>query len=129
MKNVFKKVLFSLWAVSIVWAGSLWMTNAQIIAQDTQYNPNESTTLQEDSLLRTVKSFINRILWLLSLIALAICLRWWFQMLTAAGDETKYKKWFTILKQAWFWLAIIGLSWLIVSLVFWIINSNTTSWM
>ena len=129
MRNTFKKVLFSLWAIGLVWAGSLGMVNAQINPdwwQDTQYNPGWHTTLREDSLLRTIKSFVNRILWLLSLIALVICLWWWFQMLTASWDENKYKKWFTILKQAWLWLAIIWLSWLFVSIVFRLINKFTT---
>ena len=127
MKNTFKKVLFSLWAIGLVWAGSLGMVNAQIIEQDTQYNPNNATTLQNDTLINTIKSFVNWILWLLSLIALVICLWWWFQMLTASWDENKYKKWFTILKQAWLWLAIIWLAWLFVSLIFRIIN-KFSSW-
>ncbi len=126
MKNTFKKVLFSLWAIGLVWAGSLGMVNAQLIEQDTEYNPWEHTTLQNDTLIHTIKSFVNWILWLLSLIALVICLWWWFQMLMAAGDENKYKKWFTILKQAGLWLAIIWLAWLFVSLVFRIINKFST---
>ena len=129
MKNTLKKVLFSLWAIGLVWAGSLGMVNAQISEdqpQDTTYNPGWHTTLKEDSLLRTIKSFVNRILGLLSLIALVICLWGWFQMLMAAGDENKYKKWFTILKQAGLWLAIIWLAWLFVSLIFRLINKFTT---
>ena len=146
MKNTFKKVLFSLWAIGLIWAGSLWMVNAQSLLwsgwssttenwatyawQDTRYNVwNWSDSLTWDRLIYTIKNFINRVLWLLSLIALAICLWWGFQMLTASGDETKYKKGFTILKQAGFGLAIIALAWLIVSVVFRIVNktASTTS--
>jgi type II secretory pathway component PulL len=58
---------------------------------------------------------------------LIITLRGWFQMLTAAGDETKYKKWFTVLKQAALWLVVIWLAWLFVSLIFYIINKNSTT--
>lgn len=135
MKNTFKKVLFSLWAISLVWAGSLGLVNGQgllnngewNVPQDTQYNPGNNTdSLKNDNLIFTIKNFINRVLGLLSLIALAICLRGWFQMLTASWDETKYKKWFTILKQAWLWLAIIALSWLIVSIIFRIVNKTAT---
>ncbi len=43
-------------------------------------------------------------------------------MVTAAGDDNKYKKGFTILKQAGIWLVFIGLSWLIVSLLFYIVG-------
>ena len=142
MKSTFKKVLFSLWAIGLVWAGSLWMVNAQSLIwwwddgwtrvwdfewQNYEYNPGAWTTwLAKDNLIFTIRNFINRVLWLLSMIALAICLRWGFQMLTASGDETKYKKWFTILKQAWFGLAIIALAWLIVSVVFRVVNKTAT---
>jgi len=126
MKNTFKKVLFSLWAIGLVWAGSLGMVNAQLTT-----NPDceiwWNCVTDENKLWPAIKSLINRILWLLSVIALVICLRWGFQMLTAWWDENKYKKWFTILKQAWLWLAIIWFSWLIVSTIFWLINRNTTA--
>jgi len=130
MRNTFKKVLFSLWAIWLVWLGSLGLVNAQLdwVEQNTTYNPGWHTTLQNDKLINTIKSFVNRILWLLSLIALVICLWWWFQMLTASWDETKYKKWFTILKQAGLWLVIIWLAWLFVSLMFWIINTFSSEW-
>ena len=140
MKSTLKKVLFSLWTIGLLWVGSLWMVNAQSLVwgwddgwqgdwdfewQDLQYNPGAGTTsLAKDNLIYTIKNFINRVLWLLSLIALAICLWWGFQMLTASWDETKYKKWFTILKQAWFGLVVIALAWLIVSVIFRIINKN-----
>ena len=143
MKNTFKKVLFSLWAIGLVWAWTLGMVNAQSIInnqwwasdptavwnQNLQYNPWANTTsMKNDGLIITIKNFINRVLWLLSLIAMALCLWWGFQMLTANWDETKYKKWFTILKQAWIGLAIIALSWLIVSLIFRVINKNAAAW-
>ncbi len=78
---------------------------------------------QGSSLLTTVKTFINWTLGMLSLIALVVLLWGGFQMITAAGDENKYKKGFTILKQAAMGLVIIGLSWLFVSLIFWLIGS------
>jgi hypothetical protein len=43
-------------------------------------------------------------------------------MVTAAGDDGKYKKGFKILQQAAVWLAIIGLSWIIVSFIFFLIG-------
>jgi len=72
-------------------------------------------------LIDVIKSFINWVLGLLSLIALVILLYGWFKMVTAAGDEGKYKEGFKILKQAGIWLAVIGLSWFVVSIIFWII--------
>lgn len=136
MKSTLKKVLFSLGAIGVVWAGSLAMVNAQnsFWQQNDDGATSEINTINDwsqwtgtSSLITTIKTFVNRILWILSLIALVITLRGWFQMLTAAGDETKYKKWFTILKQAALWLVVIWLAWLFVSLIFYIINKNSTT--
>lgn len=136
MGNTFKKVLFSLGAIGLVGAGSLSLVNAQgsefwkpgedwtpgidVAAKDADY--------QSNWLIQTIKNFVNWILWMLSFIALVILLRWWFQMVTASWDENKYKKWFTILKQAALWLGVIWLSWLFVTLIMYLINRNATSW-
>lgn len=76
-------------------------------------------------LIRAVKTAINWVLWLLALIALIIALWAWFQMLTAAGDDNKYKNWFKMLRQAAIGLIMIGISWLLVSFIFWVINTVT----
>ena len=55
---------------------------------------------------------------ILALIALCILLRGGFQMVTAAGDDAKYKNGFKILKQAGLGLVFIGVSWLVVSVIF-----------
>lgn len=93
-----------------------------------EYNPTVagSTTLQGDSLIRTIRTAINWVLGMLSVIALALCLYAGFLMVTSAGDEKKYKDGLGILKYAAIWLAIIWLSWLIVSVIFRIINSSVT---
>jgi hypothetical protein len=44
------------------------------------------------SLIQVIKNFINRILGLLALITLVIVLRGGFKMVTAAGDEGKFKE-------------------------------------
>lgn len=77
---------------------------------------------QEDNLLHTIRVAINRVLWMLAFISLVLCLYAWFQMMTSGGDSKKYSAWFSILKNAGIWLAIIWVSWLIVSLVFYVIN-------
>ncbi|MDR0369885.1 MAG: pilin [Candidatus Peribacteria bacterium] len=79
------------------------------------------------SLLDTIKKFINWMLGMLATIALVICLYAGFLMVTAAGDDGKYKKGMGILKQAGIGLVIIGLAWMIVSVVFWLIGSMSTS--
>lgn len=74
------------------------------------------------SLISIITNFINWMLWMLFVIALVILLYWGFQMVTAAWDDGKYKKWFTILRQAAIGIVIIGLSAFIVQIVFWLLN-------
>jgi hypothetical protein len=76
-------------------------------------------------LLDTIKKTINWLLGLLATIALVLCLYAGFLVVTAAGNDANQKKGMTILKQAAMWIAIIGLSWLFVSLVFRIIAVMT----
>ncbi|MBR6908602.1 hypothetical protein IKN40_09315 [bacterium] len=77
-------------------------------------------------MLSTITTAINWILGMLALIALCICLYGGFQMVTAAGDDGKYKKGMTILKQAAIGLIIVGIAWLFVSLIFWLIGTLST---
>jgi len=82
---------------------------------------------QGDAFANVVRGFINWMLGILALIALIILLWGGFQMVTAAGDEEKYKKWWTILKQWAIWLAVIGVARFLVSLIFRLINLTTTT--
>jgi hypothetical protein len=132
-KFIWKTFLFSILAFFGLWAGlMIWVTNAAVSTnfntQDNNYNPTVpgSTSMAQDSLIKTIKNFINRVLGILALIALIILLRGWFQMVTAAWSDEKYKKWFKILQQAAVWLAFVALSWLVVSLIFYVIGLITT---
>lgn len=78
------------------------------------------------SMTGLITGFINWVLGLLSLIALVICLYGGFKMVTAAGDDAKYKEGFKILKQAAIGLIVIGLSWIIVSTIFKLIGNVST---
>ncbi|MDR0607917.1 MAG: hypothetical protein LBG52_06335 [Candidatus Peribacteria bacterium] len=60
----------------------------------------KETGLQGAKLLDTIKKFINWMLGMLATIALVICLYAGFLMVTAAGDDGRYKKGMGILKQA-----------------------------
>ena len=62
---------------------------------------------------------------MLSFIALLLCLYAGFLMMTSGGDSKKYEKGIGILKWAGVGLAIIALSWLIISLIFWLIEGST----
>jgi len=74
-----------------------------------------------------VRSAVNWILAFLGLITIIILIYGGFQMVTAAGDDNKYKKGFTIVKQAAIGLILIGVSALIVNLIFAFVNSNAES--
>jgi len=131
---MFKKLLLGLGIAGFLWLGSVVLANAQWLDTTSWFGANDTSdivgvgwTSKEGGLITVIKNFINWTLWLLSLIALVILLYGWFKMVTAAGDETKYKEWFKILKQAAIWLAIIGLSWFIVSIIFWVIKGTTSA--
>ena len=93
--------------------------------QNTDYSAGMvagSSNLQGDSLINVIKTAIKWVLGILSLIALALCLWGGFKMMTSGGDQKKYEEGLNILKWAAIGLAVIAVSWLIVSLIFWIIN-------
>ena len=84
-----------------------------------------TTKPQEDALIYSIQTAINWALWLLSAVALCLVMYAWFLMLTSWWDSKKYTKWLNIIKNTAIWLAIIGVSWLIVSLIFYVINGAT----
>jgi Na+-driven multidrug efflux pump len=94
--------------------------------QDRGYNANVagSEKLQGDALIHTIKTAINWVLGILSMIALVLCLWGGFQMMTSGGDQKKYESGLNVLKWAAIGLAIIAASWLIVSLIFFVINGS-----
>ena len=117
----------SLKVLSVVVLGILSVGNLVTLAQWWGFGDVTSTsnvgisgtgTAQWGKLIDVIKSFINWALGILALIALVILLWGGFQMVTAAGDDTKYKNGFKILKQAAIGLIFIGVSWLVVSVIF-----------
>lgn len=119
-------------AVKVVWLFGLMVIglgNLFSLAQSTPSGFGDVTatanvgvsgtgTAQGGKLIDVIKSFINWMLGILALIALVILLFGGFQMVTAAGDDAKYKKGFKILQQAAVGLVFIGVSWLMVSVIF-----------
>jgi hypothetical protein len=106
---------FEIWTDAVNWYHVVWT------------NSSENSSTWDQRLLGTVKKAINRVLWMLSLIALVLCLRWWFQMLTAMWDDWKVKKWTKVLTHAAIWLAVIWLSWIFVTFIFYLINNAATT--
>lgn len=84
-------------------------------------------TNAKGSLISVIKSTINWALGLLGLITFVLLLWGGFQMVTAAGDDKKFGEGLKILKNAGIGLAFIALSWLMVSVLFWVINAVTTN--
>lgn len=74
-----------------------------------------------DGLIGVIKMAINRVLGILGLITFVLLLWGGFQMVTAAGDDKKFGAGQTILKQAGIGLLFIAGSWLMVSMIFWLI--------
>ena len=135
---MFKKLLLGLWVTSLLAFAGLTAFNSTYAVWETFGGEWFGSTADAGiawvsgdgsstwgGLIGVVKSFINWMLGLLSLIALVMLLMGGFKMVTAAGDEEKYKGGFTIMKQAWIWLAVIGLSWFVVSIIFWVIGSSS----
>ena len=73
---------------------------------------------KKNTLEEVIKKTINWVLSILSLIVFVLLLWWGFQMVTANWDDKKFGAGMTILKQAAIWLAFIGVSWLMVSMIF-----------
>lgn len=131
-----KKLSLKTLSILAFWILSVWGLFSLVNAQGTTTNIvgfwDQTTaggigvagagTDKGDSLIKVVKTFINWMLGMLALIALVILLRGGFQMVTAAGDDAKYKKGFKILQQAAIGLVFIGVSRLIVSVIFWLLN-------
>lgn len=87
---------------------------------------DEKITDYSDALskiLRTIQNVVNYTLWILSLIALIYLIIHWFIILTAAGDDSKVKKWFKWIKNAFLAIAWIWLSRIIISFIIWLINT------
>lgn len=133
-----KKAIY--WFIAILWLNILacnivpWTCYAAWFWEDSFNFVKKINVVGTDnnrassSLLDTISSTINWILWILATVALCICMYAWFKMLTSGGDSKSYDVWWTILKNAAIWLAIIWLSWIIVSAIFWFINLQWGEW-
>ena len=123
--------VFALFTVAPVWAQFTTPNNPSL--NPTAWGNSQNVSVvgagvgQQDAFVNVVKWAINWLLWILALIALVILLYGGFLMVTAAGNDDQYNKWFTILKHAAFGLVMIGIAWFIVSIIFWVINLVTTS--
>jgi len=108
------------WAYNIIqpetWTGTL----SWVVGVGDQISSHQNA---QGKVLDIIKKIINiYILWLLALVALAYLLYHGFLIVTAAGDETQYKKGLSGVKYAAIAILGIGTSRLVVSWIFRIIT-------
>ena len=72
--------------------------------------------------IKYVQRLINWALGMLAFVALIVVLYGWFQMVTASGDDAKFKSWKKALKKVSIGIIGIGISWLIISFFFWFVK-------
>ncbi len=139
LKQYLMKKLFSLLVLPVIGLTSLvGVTNAQFLqgASNTYTDPTSPGGVvqvnvpgkgagQTDAFINVIRGGINWVLGILAFIALIVLLYGGFLMVTAAGEEEKYKKGFTILQQAAVGLILIGVARFILSLIFWLVNLTT----
>lgn len=130
--SVMVALFFLLWSSPLVSATEVDPSTSVFISQTDNgaagdVNTVGTDTQQKDAAVNIVKSAVNRVLWILALIALIVLLYGWFLMVTAAWNEEQYGKWFTILKHAAVWIVLIGIARFIVSIVFRLVNLFTTT--
>ena len=75
-----------------------------------------------ENFIVAIENGIRYLLGILGIITVIVLLYGGFEMVTAAGDDAQYKKWFKVLKQAAIGLVFIWLAWLFVMLIFAIVN-------
>lgn len=75
----------------------------------------------QTKVMNVIKNIINYALSMIALIALVYLIYHGFLILTAAGDDTQYKKGLKGLKYAAIAMGGIGVSRLIVSAIFWLL--------
>lgn len=88
-------------------------------------NTAEYYTTQEEAeegTIKYVQRLINWALGMLAFVALIVVLYGWFQMVTASGDDAKFKSWKKALKKVSIGIIGIGISWLIISFFFWFVK-------
>ncbi len=74
-------------------------------------------------ILKVIQNVVNYALLILGTVALIYLIAHGFIILTAAGDDSKVKKWFKWIKNAFVAIAWIGLSRLIISFLLRLINT------
>lgn len=95
------------------------------VQEDPLNVPKADAGKQGEKFLNVVKWVVNRVLWILWLVALLVAWYGGFQMVTAAGDDAKHTNGRKYLKWALIGIVLIWLARFIASLAFWLISVTT----
>lgn len=123
MKNIVKNSLYTA-------AWLLFIAQSKLSLADLNFWADRPDELAwaEWTADQAIMNLVQTLATFLSLLAVLFALWGWFNILTAAWDEEKVKKWKTILVQALLWLVVIWLSYSIVNwLVTLILGGSTTN--
>ncbi len=123
---------FILYSLALLWAVvSIFVLNTNTVFADWLLDQKDATDLHlpgshnangREDLIRAITTWLGWLITILAIIALVVLVYGGILMITAAGEDDRYKKWFTILKQAAIWLIYIGLAWLFIMLVLFLIH-------
>jgi len=100
-----------------------WATDLATNTNGIVNTPLEDSKEAQNQTLNYIKKIVDYVLSLLAVLVLLFMLYGWILMLTAWGDDNKYKSWFERVKIGAFVIFWIWLSWLLISFIFYIVES------
>jgi len=106
--------LFTLWNNTAFADGGFWISD-WVSGIDVPKTDDQNV---DDEALHIVVKVVDRILSLVSLIAIIVFMIWWYKVITAWWDDSKVKSWYKFIKNAIIWILIIWLTRAIVRLIF-----------
>lgn len=131
---IFSVVSMSVWTThassSKFWFWKDWSIQAtQDVTIWWMKNNGNGSIKRNDALLDVIKWWVNWVLWIMALIALGFVIFWWIKMVTARWEEGPYSDGMKIIQRALLWLLIIGVSWFIISAIFWLMRLSWQAWL
>jgi len=112
IKNSFYTAVWTtLLALNEVTLAAITFSNSNNLNSDLQWSSKTADNV--------IENWVEYIIWFLYLVAFIMMVYWAFNILTAAWDEEKVKKWKTILIQAVAWIIVIFIA---NSIISWVIT-------
>jgi len=85
-----------------------------------------NSTQAQNNLLMYIKTLVDYLLGFLAFAVLIYFLWWGYEMVTAAWDDNKYTWWLAKMKRGLIAIAGIGVSWYVISLIFYIVDKGVS---